>query len=315
MTRDFSTGSAETYKLVHNTKNYSHEDSRIDPSLGTLAQSTRALPPRTLPRRRTKRAIAIVPSAVVVIMVGHILALKYLGNAIPYISDVSFSNDDSCDLETPSGSRMQSAFTINLRCPSKLSFAEAKAIDVVWDLFVGQGGRLFLAWISYKVFMDGLLRVMEKSAVSYTLYASFAFEPICVRSVWNSLRALSKIRGWRSKAFIVWFCVSTTYVLAFSTLISAGSGYVTPSTAGFIMTDGTFVTSSSDTLTNCFILTEGALIGRSNGTIVDGPPKNVVDNASYDASSRYRILKSKSSELWYALYTCTSVFWVKNCYT
>ncbi len=308
-------GGVEAYELVQHTKSGSDGFSRIESSVSTVGQSARALPPKPLPRRRFKRSIVIVVVLLLALIVCFAFTFVVVGSGVPSGLGVSVGNDDTCDLETLNGNSVQSAFTINLRCSSHLTFAQAKAIDVTWDLFVGQGGRFFLGWISYKVFMDGLVRVMENSAVSHELYASIAFEPMCVMSIWNSLKALFMIKGWRSKAFLVWFCISTCYILAFSTLISAGSGYVTPSTAGFSMTDGSFLTASSDTLTRCFNLTDGALIGLSNGTIVPGPPSYVVAEAESTYPVNTDKLKSSSSELFYNLFTCKPILWANKSHT
>ena len=255
----------------------------------------------------------------IVLIICFSLAIFFVFTGKPWVGVVTVANDDSCDLETASGSSMQSAFTINIRPKAHLTFLEAKAIDVIWDLCIGQGGRFLLGWISYKVFMDGLLRVMENHAISYALYASMAFEPISVMSIWNTSTALSKTKSWRTKAFLIWFCVSTIYVLAFPTLISAGSGYVSPSNPGFIMEDGSVVTSSSDTLTACVNLTEGALIGRENGTIVLGPAYHIITDgykglgsASNYVSFNSEKIKGSSTETFYTLYTCKPMLSVEN---
>ena len=301
-------GHGETYELVKHTREGSDGSPRIVSLADDVVQSTRALPPKTLPRRRTKRSIAVVILLVICLIIAFALIFLVLGNPMPTNFGVTLGDDNTCDLETLTGNTMQSAFTINLRCPSHLTFAEAKAVDVTWDLFVGQGGRFFLGWISYKVFMDGLLRIMENTAVSYELYASLAFEPNCMMSLWNSIKALFMMKGWRSKVFLGWFFISTLYVLAFSTLISAGSGYVTPSTAGLIMPDGSFVTASSETLTKCYILQDGALIGLTNGTIVVGPPAHVFNDAIDPTEvPKYEKLKASSSALFYAIFTCKQI--------
>lgn len=309
---------AETYELVRHAGS-SDGFKLVESSGSTLPQSNRALPPKRLAGTRFKRSIVLVVIINLVLVIAFSLAIFFVGTGIPWIGLVNIANDDSCDLETASGSSIQSAFTINIRRQTHLSFPEAKAVDVIWDLCIGQGGRFLLGWISYKVFMDGLLPVMEKYAVSYALYASVAFEPISAMSIWNTLMALSKTKSWRTKAFLVWFCVSTIYVLAFPTLISAGSGYVTASNPGFVMKDGSVVTASSDTLTACFNLPQGALIGLENGTIVLGPPVNVVTDTWNGTGSAFKNdpitnekIKGLSSELFYTLYTCKPTSWVKN---
>lgn len=76
---------------------------------------------------------------------------------------------------------------------------------------------------------------------------------------------------------MAWFSFSTIYMLGFPTLMSATAGYLTPSTAGFNMTDGTFLTADSPQLQSCYNLTAGALVGYQNGTVIPGPPVSQFD--------------------------------------
>ena len=78
-----------------------------------------------------------------------------------------------------------------------------------------------------------------------------------------------------------------------------------------MMNDGSFVTAGSDTLTACYNLTDGALIGRSNGSMVAGPPYRVLDDPQ-NIPPNFDPIKSSSSELFYTLYTCKPMFRVKN---
>ena len=308
---EIGTGHRETYELAPHTKTGSDDATRADSLVDTLVQRPKELPPMTLSRQKTKRAVAFVTLLVIALIVGFVFIVPFQGRFAPGNFDISFSNSNTCDLATLTGNTVQSAFTINLRCSSHLTYAEAKTIDVIRDLFVGQGGRLFLGWISYRVFMDCLLRLMETSAVSYELYASLAFESTCLMSLLNLLKALFRMKGWRSKIFLVWFFFSTLYVLAFSTLISAGSGYVTPSTAGLTMTDGTFLTPFNQ-LTQCFNLGEyGSLIGLANDTIVPGPVSHIyLDAIDRTEVPKFEKLKASSSELFYAVFMCKSMLWV-----
>lgn len=81
-----------------------------------------------------------------------------------------------------------------------------------------------MAWISYKVFMDGLTRITEQSPISYNLYACLTFSTTSLFSTYYALKAVFFSKGWRSKCFLLWFGISTIYVLGFPTLISATAG-------------------------------------------------------------------------------------------
>ncbi|KAL2054314.1 hypothetical protein ABVK25_005455 [Lepraria finkii] len=168
------------------------------------------------------------------------------------------SKSASCDLQVRSGSSVQGAFTINMRGATHLTFTQAKAIDVIWQLFVGAGGRVVMAWIAYKVFMDGLARQLEGTPMSYQLYASMIFDTNSLFSVWYVLKAVYHTKGCRSKIFLIWFYLSTVYMLGFPTLTSAMAGYLTPSLTGFKMKDNTFVTTNNSLLTSCYNVSGGS---------------------------------------------------------
>ena len=106
--------------------------------------------------------------------------------------------------------------------------------------------------VAYKVFMDGLARTVEDSAVSYQLYASLTFSTTSLFTTGRSIKGVLHAKGWRGKFFLAWFAVSTIYVLGFPTLISATAGYLTPSTAGFKIDNSTSLTSDSPALKSCY---------------------------------------------------------------
>jgi len=247
---------------------------------------TSRLPPKPLSPRSTTRIVRTAfwtGFAVVIIIIGLSLLAAWLYLFMPDTSAFQVLNSPiSCDLMNERRSRVQNAFTINLRGATHLTFTEAKAIDVVWQLFVGAGGRFLMAWISYMVFMDGLTRLAEQSPVSFSLYTSLTFSTTSLFAAWYSLKAVFFSRGGRTKCFLLWFCLSTLYVLGFPTLMSATAGYLTPSTAGFNMSDGTFLQPSSPNLRSCYSVSGGALIGHQNGTVAEGPPVSV-----YDATNPY----------------------------
>lgn len=127
-------------------------------------------------------------------------------------------------------------------------------IDVIWDLVVGQGGRLLMAWAAYRVFMDALVSLMETTSVSYDVYSSLVFDTTSLLSTWKATKALIKSGSWRSRVFMFWFCLASFYILSFPTLMGAATGYVNPSDSGYIMDDGNFVMASDSDLTTCISL-------------------------------------------------------------
>lgn len=64
-----------------------------------------------------------------------------------------------------------------------LTFTQAKAIDIIWDLFVGRGTQVILIFISYPILRRALLLSLERGPVSFPLYSSLTLERISLRSL------------------------------------------------------------------------------------------------------------------------------------
>ena len=251
-----------------------HEISNVEVQFDELAK----LPPKSLrPRHGWYLVIFLLPATLLIIgfVVGLSLLISNIHRFTPFTgfaSGVLTPNPASCDLLVNSGTNFENAFTIDLRVAFHLSFASAKGLSILWDFLVGQGGRILMAYISYLVFMDGLAHLMETSAVSYDLYASVVFETTSIKSIWSASQALCTKLGARGRLFLAWIVLSTCYVLIYPALISAASGYVTPSTLGFRAPDQSFVTPQSDLFTDCYTVKHGWMIGLPNNTIIPGPP-------------------------------------------
>ena len=122
-------------------------------------------------------------------------------------------------------------FTPNLSFGA-FTFTQVKVIDIAWDLMIGRGGQILLAWVNYRVFNEWLVYHMEQHLTSYKMYASVAFQTTTL----STLGVLGKEflafgeRSW--KRFFRWLAIlsmflSTLYVLAFPTLMGALTGYIT----------------------------------------------------------------------------------------
>lgn len=299
------------YELVQRSRTESQLLPASSDSDDDLVKPTSRLPPKPLPGRRKYRPFIVVT----LMALSTIIPLAILISKIPAMMPQSDWNGlelkgTSCDLmNTQNSSRLQSAFQINLRGAAELSFGQAKFIDLVFDLLVGQGGRLLLAAVAYIVFMDALLRSMEITPVPYQLYASLVFSSNSLIATWHSIRAVSTTKGWRAKAYLIWCALAMIYVLAFPTLIESATGYVSPSSAGFNIDNGTMVMASSNELTSCLNVTGGLAIGQSNNTfIAPGPPVHVYDPVArgyyLSGAAKDRIPTAvDNSSLYYALIT------------
>lgn len=251
------------------------------PAKYTSRPPARGFPPRT--KKMIKRTpILAVASALI------IFGLSYFASKVHYLvtghsdnGNVGLDNIPVCDLVTLGNGTVQNVFTINIRGSAELSFTQAKAIDIMWQLSVGAGGKFLMGWIAYKAFMDGLTRLMEQRPVSYDLYATLTFSTTSLLAVWQATKTVFTLRGWRGKCFMIWFAVSTIYILGFQTLISATAGYVQPSISTIQWSDGSFVNFDSDGLTTCFVFTNAAKVGLPNDTVISGPSVKTIPSFWY----------------------------------
>ncbi|OAP58703.1 hypothetical protein AYL99_07793 [Fonsecaea erecta] len=113
----------------------------------------------------------------------------------------------------------------------KMAFSTAKFIDIVWDITVGRGGQAFLAIVTFKVSSQYLALAMREAPVSYNTFESLAFVPPSLIRTGRLAADLLTNRGWRARLIIVWIVLSSLFVLSFSSLITAMSGYSSDITA------------------------------------------------------------------------------------
>ncbi|KAF1927751.1 uncharacterized protein M421DRAFT_64569 [Didymella exigua CBS 183.55] len=122
-------------------------------------------------------------------------------------------------------------FTPNLSF-GNMTFTHVKVIDVAWDLLVGRGGQMGLAWVNWVVFNEWLVFHLERWGTSYKMYSTVALQT----TSWTMMGVMAKeflCFGERSWArFFRWLAmasmlISTLYVLAFPTLMAAMTGYIT----------------------------------------------------------------------------------------
>jgi hypothetical protein len=106
-----------------------------------------------------------------------------------------------------------------------------KVIDIAWDLVIGRGGQLLLAWANYRVFNEWLVYHMEMHHTSYRLYAALAFETTTMGTLGVLSKEFLAFGAGTWKRLFRWLAIfsmllSTFYVLAFPTLMAAMTGYI-----------------------------------------------------------------------------------------
>jgi len=122
-------------------------------------------------------------------------------------------------------------FTPNLSFGS-MTFTQVKVIDIAWDLLVGRGGQLLLAYVNYRVFNEWLLYHMELHLTSYKMYTAIAFQTTSLGTLGVLGKEFLAFGKGTWKRFFRWLAmlsmlISTFYVLAFPTLMAAMTGYIT----------------------------------------------------------------------------------------
>ncbi|POS75917.1 hypothetical protein DHEL01_v205684 [Diaporthe helianthi] len=165
---------------------------------------------------------------------------------------------------------VERSFYINLQIAKGLSFTRAKLLDLAWDTVVGQGGRFLHAWVIYEVAASQLAWMMEYSLVPYYFQLDILFSTASLSALWSTLRFLGTRRPARAVFSAVWFLLAILYVLAFSSIWSAATGYLNPSKPAYMMDDHSYVTIDSASLNLCMTVDTARL----NGTVpavVRGP--------------------------------------------
>ena len=121
---------------------------------------------------------------------------------------------------------MRRAFQITLGF-GHLTFAQAKVIDIVWDVVVGRGGQGILAIISYRISSKCLTRLMEREhfSATYRLYEAIVFRDASLKSIWQLCTCFTRKMKSQDLAAIYWIILASSYVVVFPTSVSAMTGY------------------------------------------------------------------------------------------
>jgi hypothetical protein len=166
---------------------------------------------------------------------------------------------------------VERSFYVNLQLVRNLSFTRAKLLDLGWDTIVGQGGRYLHGWVLYRVAASQLAWMMEYSSVPYHFQLDLLFSTVSLSALWSTIRFLSVKRPARTVFSAVWFLLAISYILAFSSIWSAATGYLNPSIAAYRMPDQAYVTVDSESLRLCLSVDAERL----NGTV---PARNGSDD-------------------------------------
>lgn len=147
----------------------------------------------------------------------------------------------------------------------KLTFPQAKAIDICWDLVVGRGGQMLLSILAYPVIRKSLLTILEKRPLRMPLATSLTFDHFSMWSWWALTKELTYSWSWRLFGYLY----TIVYVLAFGTLVSAMTGYQA-NMAPFYRADGNFMDYSKVQVVPASIVLDADRIGLEPAVTVWG---------------------------------------------
>ncbi|KAI1110409.1 hypothetical protein F5Y14DRAFT_455045 [Nemania sp. NC0429] len=116
-------------------------------------------------------------------------------------------------------------FQINLGL-GDLTFTQAKVIDTSWDLVVGRGGQLCLAWVSWRLFADCATVSLATQPLSFTSFHAFFLESEpSIFSLWSVAKSFITQKRLASKLTSAFIIFGMSFILAWPTLTSAATGY------------------------------------------------------------------------------------------
>lgn len=127
----------------------------------------------------------------------------------------------------------------------RLSFSAVKAIDVAWDILVGHGVQMLAWWVTYIVFSDALLRVIERHPASFRIFQRIALEGPSLLSLWTLCKELLSVKSKRTKTLFAYMFLSTSYVLCIPMFLGAMTGYDSTSIAWMDLDDSNNIVPTS----------------------------------------------------------------------
>lgn len=108
----------------------------------------------------------------------------------------------------------------------KFSFAEAKTVDVTWDVLVGRGLQLIFWYIGYHVFSDAILRVIERHPATYRTFTDLTLQGPSATTIWTLTKDLFRTKSRRTCWLFFFLVLSTAYILSVPVFVGAMTGYV-----------------------------------------------------------------------------------------
>ncbi|KAK4161170.1 hypothetical protein QBC43DRAFT_324231 [Cladorrhinum sp. PSN259] len=126
---------------------------------------------------------------------------------------------------------IQGFFQITVHMGS-LSFRQAKAIDLVWNLVVGHGGQAVLAYFTWRATAYIVATSMETRSVTYESFSAiFITQESSFTNTYRLIVDKSIYRALRTKCLAAFILLSFAFVAFFPTFANGLAGYATKAEA------------------------------------------------------------------------------------
>lgn len=185
---------------------------------------------------------------------------------------------------------IEKLFVLDLTFGS-FTFAQAKVIDVAWDVLLGRSAQFLAWWIGYTVFSDALLRAIERHPASFRLFQAVALEGPNLKALWTLVKELWRAKDKRTRALFVVMWISTIYIITIQVVLGAMTGYNSKSISFVSLEGDNNIVSTSD-------LNKATLaMGTWNETFAQP--------ACLDYTWSYKLSSSYAARTFY----CESIWW------
>lgn len=141
-----------------------------------------------------------------------------------FAAKVIACGDDFGEPQNSTVMGVEAMFVLDLTFGS-FTFAQVKTIDVAWDILVGRGAQFIAWWVSYRVFSDALLRLIERHPAPYEAFMRLGLDGASLGTGWTLLAELFRKWSKRTWALFFFMLLSTIYVLSIPAVVSAMTGY------------------------------------------------------------------------------------------
>jgi hypothetical protein len=186
------------------------------------------------------------------------------------------------------------------------TIAEARMIDLTWNLAAGRGLQAGMAVLTYKAANAGLLRIAEAVPVSYRTFESVSIRQMSFSAIGPLTRAVWKTSHWRAKVTFAFLLLSAIFILFLLTMSDIMTGYVQNSNLNCQLFNGTMV-AASEIESFHFRRDASSCMGiREDGS--DGP---VIGRLVCVSDTGYQW---GCSAIWLIIISCLTSFWAFGTY-